>query len=48
MVNTSQIYAISTKKQDYASKTLDFVNNSGFLLITLALNPFNSGDFINM
>jgi hypothetical protein len=40
MVNVVQIYAIIRKKQARNAKTLDFVNNSAFLLITQALQAF--------
>lgn len=48
MVNTLQIYAISTKKQVSIAKTPGFVNNSEILLITLALYPFDFNCFENM
>ena len=40
-----QIYFFKKQCQGKNAKTLDFVNNSAFLLITHALKPFISGSF---
>ena len=38
-----QIYFNKMKSQVKIAKTLDFVNNSAFLLITSALKPLKTG-----
>lgn len=43
-----QIYFFKENSQGENAKTLDFVNNSAFLLITQALKPFISGCFVRI
>jgi hypothetical protein len=43
-----QIYFFIKYCQGKIAKTLDFVNNSAFLLITQALKPFICGTFVRI